>query len=212
MRPGPSRGRRRVVIRWSRQPLASSEQVFGGERPKAGRVRVLGVDPGLTRCGLGVVEGAPAGRWRSSTSTWSVPPQTSGGARACAASRPSSSTGSTCTARRGGGRAGLRPAQRDDRDGHRSGERGGPGRGRTAGDTGRPAHTRARSRRPSPAAAGPTRHQVTAMVTRLLRLTARPAPADAADALALAICHLWRGRGERPARCRRGGGRSAGGR
>lgn len=35
--------------------------------------------------------------------------------------------------------------------------------------------------------------QVTAMVTRLLRLPARPKPADAADALALAICHLWRG-------------------
>jgi crossover junction endodeoxyribonuclease RuvC len=35
--------------------------------------------------------------------------------------------------------------------------------------------------------------QVTAMVTRLLRLTERPTPADAADALALAICHLWRG-------------------
>lgn len=35
--------------------------------------------------------------------------------------------------------------------------------------------------------------QVTAMVTRLLRLTTAPRPADAADALALAICHLWRG-------------------
>ena len=35
--------------------------------------------------------------------------------------------------------------------------------------------------------------QVTAMVTRLLRLTVAPKPADAADALALAICHLWRG-------------------
>ncbi len=31
------------------------------------------------------------------------------------------------------------------------------------------------------------------MVTRLLRLTETPRPADAADALALAICHLWRG-------------------
>jgi crossover junction endodeoxyribonuclease RuvC len=35
--------------------------------------------------------------------------------------------------------------------------------------------------------------QVTAMVTRLLRLTETPRPADAADALALAICHVWRG-------------------
>lgn len=35
--------------------------------------------------------------------------------------------------------------------------------------------------------------QVTAMVTRILRLPAPPKPADAADALALAICHIWRG-------------------
>lgn len=34
--------------------------------------------------------------------------------------------------------------------------------------------------------------QVTMMVTRLLRLDLAPKPADAADALALAICHLWR--------------------
>ena len=35
--------------------------------------------------------------------------------------------------------------------------------------------------------------QVTHMVTRILSLDSRPRPADAADALALAICHLWRG-------------------
>lgn len=35
--------------------------------------------------------------------------------------------------------------------------------------------------------------QVTQMVTRLLRLSQAPKPADAADALALAICHIWRG-------------------
>ncbi|HWL36446.1 MAG TPA: crossover junction endodeoxyribonuclease RuvC [Frankiaceae bacterium] len=35
--------------------------------------------------------------------------------------------------------------------------------------------------------------QVATMVTRLLRLTAAPKPADAADALALAICQQWRG-------------------
>jgi crossover junction endodeoxyribonuclease RuvC len=34
--------------------------------------------------------------------------------------------------------------------------------------------------------------QVTDMVTRILGLQAKPTPADAADALALAICHCWR--------------------
>ncbi|MFD1214036.1 crossover junction endodeoxyribonuclease RuvC [Arthrobacter sp. GCM10027362] len=36
---------------------------------------------------------------------------------------------------------------------------------------------------------------VTKMVTRILRLSAPPRPADAADALALAITHAWRGNG-----------------
>jgi crossover junction endodeoxyribonuclease RuvC len=36
------------------------------------------------------------------------------------------------------------------------------------------------------------KEQVATMVSRLLRLTEKPRPADAADALALAICHLWR--------------------
>ncbi len=35
--------------------------------------------------------------------------------------------------------------------------------------------------------------QVGAMVTRLLGLAQAPTPADVADALALAICHVWRG-------------------
>ena len=35
--------------------------------------------------------------------------------------------------------------------------------------------------------------QVGAMVARILRLEAVPRPADAADALALAITHIWRG-------------------
>jgi len=43
--------------------------------------------------------------------------------------------------------------------------------------------------------------QVGAMVTRILRLEETPKPADAADALALAICHVWRGSaGDRIAR------------
>lgn len=39
--------------------------------------------------------------------------------------------------------------------------------------------------------------QVTAMVTRLLRLPGPPRPADAADAAAIAICQLWRGPAQR---------------
>ena len=34
--------------------------------------------------------------------------------------------------------------------------------------------------------------QVTTMITRILDLDEAPRPADAADALALAVCHLWR--------------------
>jgi crossover junction endodeoxyribonuclease RuvC len=39
--------------------------------------------------------------------------------------------------------------------------------------------------------------QVTTMVVRLLRLDAPPRPADAADAVAIAICQIWRGTGQR---------------
>jgi len=35
--------------------------------------------------------------------------------------------------------------------------------------------------------------QVGGMVMRILQLDAPPSPADAADAVALALCHLWRG-------------------
>jgi len=41
------------------------------------------------------------------------------------------------------------------------------------------------------------KNQVATMVTRLLRLAAAPKPADASDALALAICHVWRGSAQR---------------
>lgn len=40
---------------------------------------------------------------------------------------------------------------------------------------------------------GADKKQLGAMVARILRLDAVPRPADASDALALAICHAWRG-------------------
>jgi crossover junction endodeoxyribonuclease RuvC len=39
---------------------------------------------------------------------------------------------------------------------------------------------------------GADKEQVTVMVTKILALQAKPTPPDAADALALAICHCWR--------------------
>ncbi|QGU04746.1 Crossover junction endodeoxyribonuclease RuvC [Corynebacterium comes] len=36
------------------------------------------------------------------------------------------------------------------------------------------------------------KNQMTTMITRILGLTEPPKPADAADALALAVCHCWR--------------------
>lgn len=36
------------------------------------------------------------------------------------------------------------------------------------------------------------KRQVTAMITKILGLDSPPKPADAADALALAVCHIWR--------------------
>jgi crossover junction endodeoxyribonuclease RuvC len=38
--------------------------------------------------------------------------------------------------------------------------------------------------------------QIGVMVTRVLRLAEAPKPADAADAVALAVCQLWRGAGQ----------------
>ena len=46
--------------------------------------------------------------------------------------------------------------------------------------------------------------QVATMVTRILGWPSGRRPADAADALALAICHVWRGGGRPAARGRRG--------
>jgi crossover junction endodeoxyribonuclease RuvC len=52
--------------------------------------------------------------------------------------------------------------------------------------------------------------QVTAMVTRLLALDAPPKPADTADALALAICAVWRGSVQRRLAAAAGAGSTAG--
>jgi crossover junction endodeoxyribonuclease RuvC len=156
-------------------------------------MRVLGVDPGLTRCGLGVIDGTPGGRLdlvavevvRTPTAaplgkrllaievavdTWvrKYEPDTVAVERVFSQHNVRTVMG---TAQASGVailsavRLGLALA----------------------------------SYTPSEIKAAVTgngradKAQVAAMVTRLLRLAERPQPADASDALALAICEVWRG-------------------
>jgi len=156
-------------------------------------MRVLGVDPGLTRCGLGVVDGGPGRRLTMVavgvvTTDPNMPLEerllvvsdgveewiTQHGPDAIAVERVFSQHNvRTVMGTAQAGAVALLAAAR----------------------AGLPValHT------PSEVKAAVTGHgradkaQVGTMVARLLRLEAPPKPADAADALALAICHLWRG-------------------
>ncbi len=156
-------------------------------------VRVLGIDPGLTRCGVGVVEGVP-GRQCKLVAYYVVYTQPDDDialrllhldrslTELVAEHRPDSvavervfsqhnvrtvmgTAQASAVAILAGARAGL-PVQ-----------------------TYTPSEVKAAVT--GSGVAG--KAQVTAMVTRLLALDAPPKPADAADALALAICHIWRG-------------------
>ncbi len=146
-------------------------------------MRVLGVDPGLTRCGLGVVEGS-TGRPLHLVAVGVVrtPPTADIGARLLAIERAVDAWLDRAPARRGRRRAGLQPAQRAHRDGHRTGQR----RGHRVR---RPRRLPVALHTPSEVKAAVTgsgradKAQVAAMVTRLLRLAEAPRPADAADAL-----------------------------
>jgi crossover junction endodeoxyribonuclease RuvC len=156
-------------------------------------VRVLGVDPGLTRCGVGVVEGVPgrACTLVDYTVVRSDPDAALADrllnldvalAELVARHRPDAvavervfsqhnvrtvmgTAQASAVAILAGARAGL-PVQ-----------------------TYTPSEVKAAVTGSGTA----DKAQVTAMVTRLLNLDAPPRPADAADALALAICHVWRG-------------------
>jgi crossover junction endodeoxyribonuclease RuvC len=156
-------------------------------------VRVLGVDPGLTRCGLGVVDGLPARRVAlvavgvarsSSTDDLDLrlltifeqiedwldrhAPDVVAVERYFASDSVSTVIGTAQVA----GIAMLAAARRKI-----------------------PValHTPSEVKAAVTGSGTAGKAQVTAMVTRLLGLDAPPRPADAADALALAICHIWRG-------------------
>ena len=156
-------------------------------------MRVLGVDPGLTRCGIGVVEGGPGVRLGLvGTTVVSTPAGAEIGSRLLAIEQ--------CVD------AWLREYQPDavavERVFSQHNVRTVMGTAQAgavaivcAARQGIPValHTPSEVKAAVTGSGRADKEQVTQMVTRLLRLTDPPRPADAADALALAICHLWRG-------------------
>ena len=155
--------------------------------------RVLGVDPGLTRCGLGVVEGAP-GHTLSlvAVGVARTPPGDDVGARLLALEEQFETW---LTAHQPDAVAVERVfSQRNVRTVMGTAQAGAVAIV-CAARRGLPValHTPSEVKAAISGNGRADKDQVTAMVVRLLRLDAPPRPADAADALALAICHLWRG-------------------
>jgi crossover junction endodeoxyribonuclease RuvC len=156
-------------------------------------VRVLGVDPGLTRCGLGVVDGAPGRRLELvHVSVVRTPVDADIGQRLllvadALAAVIAEHSPDVVAVERVFSQQNLRTVM---------------GTAQVAG-LALTAATRAGCRialhTPSEVKAAVTgsgdagKAQVASMVRRLLQLDAAPRPADAADALALAICQVWRG-------------------
>jgi crossover junction endodeoxyribonuclease RuvC len=156
-------------------------------------MRVLGVDPGLTRCGLGVIDGGP-GR----------PPAL------VAADVLRTPAGDDLAARLLALEAGIEEwlaayqpdAMAVERVFSQHNVRTVMGTAQAgavavvcAARRGLPVtlHTPSEVKAAVTGSGRAGKDQVTAMVMRLLRMDAPPRPADTADALALAICHLWRG-------------------
>lgn len=155
-------------------------------------MRVMGVDPGLTRCGLSVVEGGQARqvvaidvdvvrtpadeplpkrllRISEQVEHWldTHHPDVVAIERVFSQQNVSTVMGTA----QAGGVIALAAAKRDI-DVH--------------------FHTPSEVKAAVTGNGGADKAQVTAMVTRILGLQSKPTPADAADALALAICHCWR--------------------
>ncbi len=156
-------------------------------------MRVLGVDPGLTRCGVGVVEGQPGRACR--LVAYDVVRTEPDGDLADRLLALDSALTAMLAAHRPDEVAVERVfSQHNVRTVMGTAQASGVAIV-AAARAGLPVRTYT----PSEVKAAVTgsgqadKAQVTAMVTRLLRLEVSPRPADAADALALAICHVWRG-------------------
>jgi crossover junction endodeoxyribonuclease RuvC len=156
-------------------------------------VRVLGVDPGMTRCGIGVVDGAPG---RTLTLVHVEVVRTPADAP----------VGERLVAQADAFAAAIAAFSPDvvavERVFSQHNVRTVMGTAQVAGlaivaatRAGIPVvlHTPSEVKAAVTGSGRADKAQVGVMVTRLLRLTETPRPADASDALALAICHVWRG-------------------
>ncbi|HEY7143502.1 MAG TPA: crossover junction endodeoxyribonuclease RuvC [Streptosporangiaceae bacterium] len=160
-------------------------------------MRVLGVDPGLTRCGVGVIDGA-AGRALSlvATDVITTVAQDDIGTRLL-----------TLEQQIDRWLAGYQPdAVAVERVFSQHNVRTAMGTAQAgavaivcAARRGLPValHTPTEVKAAVTGSGRAGKAQVTQMVARLLSMADPPRPADAADALALAICHLWRGGAQR---------------
>lgn len=156
-------------------------------------MRVLGVDPGLTRCGIGVVDGAPGRRLQLvHVDVVRTPADLEVGARLVA---QADAIGAAIAAHRPDVVAVERVFSQHN-------VRTVMGTAQVAGlaivaatRAGLPValHTPSEVKAAVTGSGTAEKAQVGAMVTRLLNLAETPRPADAADALALAICQVWRG-------------------
>ncbi len=156
-------------------------------------MRVLGVDPGLTRCGLGVVQGGPGSPLRLiETSVVSSPASADIGARLLALQ---DQIEAWITLHQPDAVAVERVFSQHNVRTVMGTAQAGAVAIICAARHGLPValHTPSEVKAAVTGNGRADKAQVTHMVTRLLRLPDPPRPADAADALALAICHLWRG-------------------
>jgi crossover junction endodeoxyribonuclease RuvC len=156
-------------------------------------MRVLGVDPGLTRCGLGVVEGEPGRTLRLvGTDVVTTPSGDDIGARLLALE---AELDQWITRHQPDAVAVERVFSQHNVRTVMGTAQSGAIAIVCAARHGVPValHTPSEVKAAVTGSGRADKLQVTEMVTRLLRLPDRPRPADCADALALAICHLWRG-------------------
>lgn len=154
-------------------------------------MRVLGVDPGLTRCGLGVVEGVPGRVTLVAVGVARTSAEADLGARLVALERDIEQwldlhQPDAVAVERVFAQHNVRTVMGTAQAGAVAIT--------CAARRGIPValHTPSEVKAAVTGSGRADKAQVGAMVTRILRLAELPRPADAADALALAICHAWR--------------------